>query len=226
MREIDRVADLLMQTYAGDPTGAAWFGPALRPLLGGLSPAAAARRPLPRRHTIWELVLHVTANLDFVLARLDGRELELSPEADWPPTPEPTAAAWSEALAALDARYEALRRGCAPWVTSSWRTRWSGAPTRSTPCCTASSSTTSTTPDRWHSSGRRPPRPERPNGSLHRPSEFAATAPRPHYQAGPPVGSSHSGRPASDAHPAHCADLASKPGARVGPLTDTVSSTV
>ena len=108
MREIDRVADLLMQTYAGDPTGAAWFGPALRPLLGGLSPAAAARRPLPRRHTIWELVLHVTANLDFVLARLDGRELELSPEADWPPTPEPTAAAWSEALAALDARYEAL----------------------------------------------------------------------------------------------------------------------
>ena len=108
MREIDRVADLLMQTYAGDPTGAAWFGPALRPLLGGLSPAAAARRPLRRRHTIWELVLHVTANLDFVLARLDGRELELSPEADWPPTPEPTAAAWSEALAALDARYEAL----------------------------------------------------------------------------------------------------------------------
>jgi uncharacterized damage-inducible protein DinB len=108
VREIDRVADLLMQTYAGDPTGAAWFGPALRPLLGGLSPAAAARRPLPRRHTIWELVLHVTANLDFVLARLDGRELELSPEADWPPTPEPTAAAWSEALAALDARYEAL----------------------------------------------------------------------------------------------------------------------
>jgi uncharacterized damage-inducible protein DinB len=102
------VADQLTQTYVGDSTGAAWFGPALRPMLRALSPAAATRRPLPRRHTIWELVLHLAANIDFVLARLDGRELELSAEADWPPAPEPTAAAWAEALAALDARYEAL----------------------------------------------------------------------------------------------------------------------
>jgi len=109
VREGDRLADQLTQTYAGDSTGAAWFGPALRPLLGGVSPGAAARRPLPRRHTIWELALHLAANIDFVLARLGGRELELSPEADWPPAPDPTAAAWAEALAALDARYEALR---------------------------------------------------------------------------------------------------------------------
>jgi len=111
VREVDRVADQLTQTYAGDSAGAAWFGPALRPLLGGVSPAAAARRPLPRRHTIWEIVLHLAANIDFVLARLDGREFELSPEADWPPASEPagaTAAAWADALAALDARYEAL----------------------------------------------------------------------------------------------------------------------
>src|SRR5437870_1637602 len=92
VREVDRLADQLTQTYAGDSTGAAWYGPALRPLLRGVSPAAAARRPLPRRHTIWELALHLAANVDFVLARLDGRELELSLEADWPPAPEPTAA--------------------------------------------------------------------------------------------------------------------------------------
>src|SRR5215203_789305 len=35
VREVDRVADLLTQTYLGNVTGAAWFGPALRPLLRG-----------------------------------------------------------------------------------------------------------------------------------------------------------------------------------------------
>jgi uncharacterized damage-inducible protein DinB len=108
--DIDRIADRLTQTYEGDSTGAAWFGPALRPLLRAVSAAEAARRPLPMRHTIWELVLHLAANIDFVLARLDGHELELSAAADWPAVPEgadPTAA-WTEALAALDSRYDAL----------------------------------------------------------------------------------------------------------------------
>jgi uncharacterized damage-inducible protein DinB len=108
MREVDRLTELLTQTYVGDATGEAWFGPALRPLLRGVPPAAAARRPLPHRHTVWELALHLAANIDFVLARLDGRALELSPEADWPPAPAPTAVDWAEALAALDARYETL----------------------------------------------------------------------------------------------------------------------
>ncbi len=108
MREVDGVANLLAQTYHGDALGLAWFGPALRPLLGAVSPASATHRPLQRRHTIWELVLHLAANIDFVLARLDGTELELSDNADWPPLPEPSVAAWEDTLGALDARYEAL----------------------------------------------------------------------------------------------------------------------
>jgi uncharacterized damage-inducible protein DinB len=111
MREVDRLAARLTQTYEGDSTGTAWFGPALRPLLRTVPAAAAAHRPLPARHTIWELVLHLAANIDFVLARLDGRELELSSAADWPAVPdgvEATTAAWAEALAALDSRYDAL----------------------------------------------------------------------------------------------------------------------
>lgn len=110
MREVDRVANLLAQTYHGDAVGLAWFGPALRPLLGAVSPSAATHRPLRRRHTIWELVLHLAANIDFVLSRLDGAELELSANADWPPVLEPTEAAWEDAVAALDARYETLLR--------------------------------------------------------------------------------------------------------------------
>jgi len=72
VREVDRVADLLTQTYHGDAAGMAWFGPALRPLLGAVSPATAIHRPLRRRHTIRELVPHLAANIDFVLARLNG----------------------------------------------------------------------------------------------------------------------------------------------------------
>ena len=108
MRTVDRVAHLLVDTYHGDSAGEAWFGPALRPLLGTVSPTAAIYRPLRGRHAIWELVLHLTANIDFVLARLDGMELELSAAADWPAPPEPTLAAWEETLAALDARHESL----------------------------------------------------------------------------------------------------------------------
>jgi len=110
VREVDRVADLLTQTYHGDAAGMAWFGPALRPLLGAVLPATAFHRPLRRRHTIWELVAHLAANIDFVLARLNGTELQLSTNSDWPPLPEPIVAAWEDALAALDARYEALLR--------------------------------------------------------------------------------------------------------------------
>ena len=108
MREVDRVANLLADTYHGDAVGLAWFGPALRPLLRAVSPATATHRLLRNRHTIWELVLHLAANIDFVLARLAGKELELSANADWPAVPEPTVAAWEDALAALDARYETL----------------------------------------------------------------------------------------------------------------------
>src|SRR5207237_30170 len=108
MRDVDRVANLLIDTYHGDAAGEAWFGPALRPLLGTVSPAAAIYRPLRGRHTIWELVLHLTANIDFVLARLDGIELELSPADHWPTLPEPTVAAWRETLAVLDERHDSL----------------------------------------------------------------------------------------------------------------------
>jgi uncharacterized damage-inducible protein DinB len=104
MTEVESIADQLVRAYAGE----AWYGPALRPMLDALSPEAAARRPLAARHSVWQLVLHLAANIDFVLARLDGRELELAPEVDWPPVPEASEAAWRAALAALDSRHDAL----------------------------------------------------------------------------------------------------------------------
>jgi hypothetical protein len=53
----------------------------------GLDERAANARPIPNAHTIWEIVLHVSASADLVLARLKGEARTLSPEEDWPVPP-------------------------------------------------------------------------------------------------------------------------------------------
>lgn len=51
---------------------AAWHGPNLRGSLRGVTPAAAAWRPAPGRHNIWELALHAAYWKYAVLRRLTG----------------------------------------------------------------------------------------------------------------------------------------------------------
>ncbi len=79
--------------------GGAWHGPALFELLADVTPQAAAARPLPDAHSIWELLGHLTGWTEVVLRRLDGIATEQSPAGDFPPTPAPTAAAWAQAQA-------------------------------------------------------------------------------------------------------------------------------
>lgn len=107
--EAKRVADQLHRAYAGG----AWHGPALGQLLRGVTAKQAAARPLPRAHTIWELVLHITAWKGAVLGRTQGRALSLSPAQNFPPMPKPTAANWNSTLAALQTAQEDLHRAVA-----------------------------------------------------------------------------------------------------------------
>jgi hypothetical protein len=82
---------LLQHGYDGDP----WHGPSLKAVLDRVPAAtAAAARPLPGRHSIWELVLHLTAWTREVERRLDGSAPDVPAEGDWPAPPgEPTQAA-------------------------------------------------------------------------------------------------------------------------------------
>ena len=57
MSEATRIADQLRRAFHGE----AWHGPALLELLKGVPSEEAARRPLPKAHSIWEIVLHVGA---------------------------------------------------------------------------------------------------------------------------------------------------------------------
>ena len=97
----ERIAEQHRRAYHGE----AWHGPAVFELLEGLSAARAAQRPVPKAHTIWEIVLHLTSWEAIVRSRLVGSPLEVSDALDWPVTPAtPTKKSWD---AARDALHEA-----------------------------------------------------------------------------------------------------------------------
>jgi uncharacterized damage-inducible protein DinB len=103
-REITRLIDQLERAYAGD----AWLGLPVRELLSGVDAGAAAAHPIAGAHSIWELVTHITYWLDAAARRLGGETVDPLHDEDWPPTPQPAPAAWSRALAALQASHERL----------------------------------------------------------------------------------------------------------------------
>ncbi len=103
-REARSLAEELKVLARGD----AWHGPSLEEVLAEVSSETAAARPLPRAHTIWELVLHVTGWTDVFRRRLEGTAVEEPEQGDYPPVPPPTAAAWEEAKRSLFAAHDAL----------------------------------------------------------------------------------------------------------------------
>ncbi len=105
MQEIKRIADQLKLAYEGE----AWHGPSLRELLNGVTAETAVKKPLAQAHSIWEIVLHITAWENAVRRRIEGEALELSQEEDWPPVNDTSEAAWKNALAALEAGHKQLR---------------------------------------------------------------------------------------------------------------------
>jgi heme-degrading monooxygenase HmoA/uncharacterized damage-inducible protein DinB len=85
-----------------------WHGPTLHELLDGVSAEAAAARPIAAAHTIWELVLHVTAWTDVFRRRLEGTAIEEPEAGDFPAAPQATSHAWAEVTQALFAAHGAL----------------------------------------------------------------------------------------------------------------------
>lgn len=104
MNEVHRIADQLHREHAGDP----WHGPALRKILEGVDHAQAAARPLEGAHSIWELVLHITAWKNEVRHRLSGARASDPREGDWPPIGEPSAGAWRDACEKLEVAHRLL----------------------------------------------------------------------------------------------------------------------
>ena len=109
MAERKRTLELLDRAYRAQ----AWHGPALLESLAGVSAAMAARRVVNGAHTIWELVDHVASWNAIVAERLTGGSPQVSPELNFPKTPQPTAAAWKRSLARLAASQRKFRAAVA-----------------------------------------------------------------------------------------------------------------
>ena len=79
-------------------------------ILGGVDAAAAAARPIPNAHTIWEIVLHIALWHDVVARRLRGETAYPSPSEDWSSVNDTSPEAWRRALAALTESHTTLCR--------------------------------------------------------------------------------------------------------------------
>jgi uncharacterized damage-inducible protein DinB len=104
MTEASRIADQLNRAFSGE----AWHGDSLLEILDGVSSAQAATRPIPDAHSIWELVLHITAWDRTVQRRFDGTVLELDDAENFPKVQDPSDAAWQKALSELRRVHQAL----------------------------------------------------------------------------------------------------------------------
>lgn len=94
----------LKDTWHGSP----WYGTPSDQILGGISAAEAARQLAPGTHTIWQLVLHMTAWTETTTQRVRGMGSKAPDRGDWPAVGETSEAAWQAALVDLQAARQSL----------------------------------------------------------------------------------------------------------------------
>ena len=102
--EVARIIDQLDREHGGD----AWHGTPLRQLLAGVDYSQASVRAFEGVHTIWEIVLHMTAWKNEVRRRLGGAPAGEPTEGDWPTPAAAGPQTWCEAVDALEDAHRAL----------------------------------------------------------------------------------------------------------------------
>lgn len=123
---------LLLEVFDQAYTAPSWHGTPLKGTLRGLSAREARWRPVPKRHCIWDLVLH-TAYWKCMVRRRLLRDPDIAfprDGANWPPLPDrPNDAAWNRDRALLDEQHKLLHHAIAKLKAAdlgrrSWRSRW------------------------------------------------------------------------------------------------------
>jgi len=104
VNEIFRIVDQLEREHGGEP----WHGSSLTAILRGVDHRLASSRPTPGAHTIWELVLHITAWKNEVRRRLGGEVAGEPADGDWPAVGEPSEPAWKAAIDRLQVAHRLL----------------------------------------------------------------------------------------------------------------------
>lgn len=126
---------LLLQVFDQAFDHRAWHGTPLWGSIRGVTWREALWRPRPRRHNIWELVLH-TAYWKYIVRRRLVRDPALSfprEGSNWfPVPPQPDDKAWKRDVALLKREHQLLRAAIARFPASrlgakGWRSSWTNA---------------------------------------------------------------------------------------------------
>ena len=107
MNEIARIARLLKQTFEGQP----YYGPSVLGTLKGVTADVAVQKPRWSAHSIWDLVTHLTAELRYARAVIDGTAGPwVEGQATWTSITDISDAAWQQAITDLKKANWALAR--------------------------------------------------------------------------------------------------------------------
>ena len=107
MSEIARIARMLEQTFEGHP----YYGPSVFGALAGVTAEVAARKPPWSAHRIWDIVVHLTAELVYARAVIDGTAGPwIEGETTWATITYTSDAAWQHAIKDLKKANRALVR--------------------------------------------------------------------------------------------------------------------
>jgi uncharacterized damage-inducible protein DinB len=105
--EIARIADLLEETFEGTP----YYGPSVLGAFEKVTAEVAAQKPCWSAHSIWDLVAHLTAELEYAHAVIQGTAGPwVEGETTWPAVSDTSEAAWREAIEGLKRANRALVR--------------------------------------------------------------------------------------------------------------------
>lgn len=127
----DRVR-LLLEVFDQAYAAPSWHGTPLKGTIRGVSAREALWRPEPKRHCIWDLVLH-TAYWKCMVRRRLVRDPNISfprDGANWPALPDkPDHAAWKRDRALLDEQHQLLHDAIATLQPArlgrrGWRSKW------------------------------------------------------------------------------------------------------
>ena len=104
MSQVDMVVNELKRSFEGE----AWHGPALMEILDGIDAQTAAARPLPKAHSIWELVCHIAAWEDVVTRRIHGESCTLTDDENFRQVERVSDLAWQQAVKNLGNKHARL----------------------------------------------------------------------------------------------------------------------
>jgi len=109
MREVDRIVEQMRLAFEGG----AWHGPAVLEVLRDVDHLKASNPSIYGTHTIWALVLHLSATQAILLRRIRGEDAGLSDDDFWEPVPTATDENWQAALDRLTRQERELRAAVA-----------------------------------------------------------------------------------------------------------------